>query len=51
MTRNHRKDRRRKKSPSRQLREAMLIEPRVLGGPNTDFLTKYSLDKNSHPMD
>ena len=51
LTRNRRKDRRRKKSPSRQLREAMPIEPRILGGPNTDFLKRYSLDENSHPMD
>ncbi len=51
LTRDHRKERRRKKSPSRQLREAMPIEPRVLGGPNTDFLARYGLDKNSHPMD
>jgi hypothetical protein len=40
LTCNRRKDRRRKKSPSRQLREAMPIEPR-----------RYSLDENSHPMD
>jgi hypothetical protein len=51
LTRNRRKDRTRKKSPSRQLREAMPIEPRILGGPNTDFLKRYSLDENSHPMD
>ena len=29
----------------------MPIEPRVLGGPNMDFPTRYSLDENSHPMD
>jgi hypothetical protein len=27
------------------------IEPRVLGGPNTNFLARYGLDKTSHPMD
>jgi hypothetical protein len=51
LTRNHRKDRRRKKSPLRQLREAMPIKLRIFGCPNMDFLTRYGLDKNIHPMD
>ncbi len=48
---NHRKERRRKKSPTRKLREVMPIEPRVLGGPNMDFLERYGLNETSHPMD
>ena len=28
-----------------------LTKPRVRGGPNVDFLKRYSLDETSHPMD
>ena len=29
----------------------MTVEPRVLGGPNSDFLKRYGLNNKSHPMD
>ena len=45
------KGKRRKLSPVRQGRPSIGIEPRVLGGPNTDFLRRYGLDEASHPMD
>ena len=41
----------RKLSPTRQLYANTPIEPRVAGGPNTDFLARYGLDETSHPMD
>ncbi len=28
----------------------MPVEPRVLGGPNSDFLKRYGLNNKSHPM-
>jgi hypothetical protein len=40
----------RKLSPSR-MHVDETVEPRVLGGPNTDFLARYGLDETSHPMD
>ncbi len=40
----------RKQMPTRQ-HVVTEIEPRVLGGPNMDFLRRYGLNKNSHPMD
>jgi hypothetical protein len=48
---NHRKERKRKRSPMRQLKAPLLIKPRVLGGPNAAFLERYDLDETSHPMD
>ena len=27
------------------------IDPRVIGGPNSNFLARYGLDETSHPMD
>lgn len=45
------RDKRRKISPTRHARPSAAIEPRVLGGPNNDFLKRYGLDENSHPMD
>jgi hypothetical protein len=50
-TRNHRKERKRKRLPTRQLRASLPIEPRVLGGPNATFLEHYGLDETSHSMD
>jgi len=45
-------DRKRKRSSTRNLRAVEAeIEPRVLGGPNMDFLKRYGLDETSHPMD
>jgi len=41
----------RKLSPTRQLYSNETLDPRVLGGPNTDFLARYGLDETSHPMD
>ena len=29
----------------------MPVGPRKVGGPNTAFLRRYSLDEKSHPMD
>jgi hypothetical protein len=29
----------------------MPVEPRVLGGPNSDFLKRYGLNDKNHPMD
>jgi hypothetical protein len=29
----------------------MPMEPKVLGGPNSDFLKRYGLNNKSHPMD
>ncbi len=50
-TRNHRKEKKRKRLPMRQLKAPLLIKPRVLGEPNAAFLERYGLDKTSHPMD
>ncbi len=50
-TRNHMKERKRKRSPTRQLRAPLPIKPRVLGGPNAAFLECYGLDETSHRMD
>lgn len=36
-------------SPTHKTRRSK-VEPRVLGGPNDDFLNKYKLDENSHPV-
>ncbi len=41
----------RKLSPMRRHVVNEPIEPRVLGGPNTDFLERYGLDETSHPVD
>ncbi len=49
--RNQKKERKRKRSPTRNLRMPAEIEPRVLGGPNIAFLERYGLDETSHPMD
>jgi hypothetical protein len=40
----------RKRTPTRQ-HVVTNIKPRVLGGPNIDFLQRYGLDEASHPMD
>ncbi len=48
---NHRKERKRKRLPTRQLMAPLLIKPRALGGPNAAFLERYGLDKTSHLMD
>ncbi len=49
--RNKKKERKRKRLPTRQMRVPANVEPRVLGGPNSVFLKQYSLDEKSHPMD
>jgi len=41
----------RKLSPTRQQKDPPIVEERVKGGPNEDFLKKHGLDENSHPMD
>ena len=41
----------RRLSPVRQGRPSVGIEPRVLGGPNNEFIKRYGLDEASHPMD
>ena len=41
----------RKLSPTWQGRQQASVEHRVLGGPSTDFLKRYQLNENSHPMD
>jgi hypothetical protein len=48
---NRKKDKKRKRSPTRHGRPIAGIEPRVLGGPNMDFLKRYGLNEYSHPMD
>ncbi len=48
---NHRKERKRKHLPTRQLKAPLPIKRRVLGEPNTAFLEHYGLDKTSHLMD
>jgi hypothetical protein len=40
----------RKRTPTRQ-QYVTEIKPRVLGGPNINFLQRYGLDETSHPMD
>ncbi len=47
---NRKKDKKRKRSPTWHGRPIAGIEPRVLGGPNMDFLKRYGLNENSHPM-
>jgi hypothetical protein len=42
--------RKRKRTPARQ-QYVTEIGPRVLGGPNVDFVKRYGLDETSHPMD
>jgi hypothetical protein len=50
--RNKKKERKRKHLPTRNLRGVIAeIKPRVLGGPNIDFLEQYGLEESSHPMD
>ena len=46
-----RKEKRRRQSESRHSRPVLEVQPRKLGGPNTDFLNRYGLDETSHPMD
>ncbi|KAL3817141.1 hypothetical protein ACHAXA_009042 [Cyclostephanos tholiformis] len=41
---------RKRTTPTRQ-HVVINIEPRVLGGPNIDFLQRYGLDEAIHPMD
>jgi hypothetical protein len=41
----------RKLTPTRKQVSNKPIEPRVVGGPNSDFLALYGLDETSHPMD
>jgi len=40
-----------KLSPTRKQVVNKPAEPRVKGGPNADFLKRYGLNENSHPMD
>jgi hypothetical protein len=49
--RNHKKERKRMRLPTMQLKVPLPVKPRVLGGPNAAFLKHYGLDKTSHPMD
>ncbi len=51
MQRSRREKRKRKTTDSRHCRSTMPVETRVLGGPSTNFLRRYNLDENSHPMD
>ena len=46
-----RREKKRKRSVSRHLRPVIDVQPRKLGGPNTDFLIRYGLDEKRHPMD
>ncbi len=48
---NKKKERKRKRLPTRQMRVPADVEPRVLGEPNSDFLKRYGLDETNHPMD
>ncbi len=47
----YRKETKRKRSPTMQLKAPLRIEPRVLGRPNAAFLECYGLDMTSNPMD
>jgi len=46
-----RREKKRKHSVSRHSRPVIDVQPRKLGGPNTDFLNRYGLDEKRHPMD
>ena len=45
------KGKKRRLSPVRQGHPSVGIKPRVLGGPNNEFIKRYGLDEVSHPMD
>jgi hypothetical protein len=46
-----RQEKRRKRADGLHSWARMPVEPRVLGGPNSDFLKRYGLNNKSHPMD
>ncbi len=48
---NKKKEQKRKRSPTWHSRSTMPIGPRMVGGPNTDFLKQYGLDEMNHLMD
>ncbi len=44
-------EKRKQRTRSRHSWPTVPVKTRKLGGPSTDFLRRYGLDENSHPMD